>query len=303
MEKINRILVCLDQSPLDVDLIKVANRVCEGVPEAITFINVIREINIPDEVKKEFPKMVEKALEDRKSEIRQEIIKYFSWPNVDVSIEVVQGVPSRAILNYAAKNNVDLIISGRKKNTSGVLMSRLSRFADCSFLIVPPGGKHDLERILVPTDFSDSSKLALEYAVILSGLVKNEVRTYVQHVFSVPTGYRYTGKTFEEFSQIMKDNASKQYEAFIRQVDTKDLSVEPVYSLDKDDDFIQEISRESKRVRANLIIIGARGQTPTSALFIGSRAERMVQMDTKSSLLVVRRRGEKAGFRDFLQDL
>ena len=54
---------------------------------------------------------------------------------------------------------------------------------------------------------------------------------------------------------------------------------------------------------ASLIIVGAKGQTATSALLLGSKAERLVNMDVNSSVLLVREKGEKAGFKEFILEL
>ncbi|MDA1120281.1 MAG: hypothetical protein O2887_07275 [Bacteroidetes bacterium] len=63
----------------------------------------------------------------------------------------------------------------------------------------------------------------------------------------MPTGYHYTGKTFEEFSVIMKKNAEKSYTKFISKIDLKGVDVEAVYSLDKDEDPIELIKETAAR--------------------------------------------------------
>ena len=306
MERFNKILVCLDQSPLDEELIKAAGKICELSPREVTFINVIREFSLPEELKKEFPNFIENAIEERKSQIRENVIKHFTWPDLDVKIKIIQGEPpAKAILSYAGKKDIDLIIAGRKKKStsSGVLMSRLARRADCSFLMIAEGRNFELKKILVPVDFSEHSQLAIEKAVDFSTLVENKVDIYAQNVYTVPSGYRYTGKTFEEFSQIMKENAMKNYEAFIRTIDTKGKEIKSVYSHNDNDDFVSDIRDHAKKHKIDLIIIGARGQTAASMLFIGSQAERIVMMNTNASMLVIRRKGDKAGFRELLQEL
>jgi nucleotide-binding universal stress UspA family protein len=306
MEKFNKILVCLDQSSLDEELIKATGKICELSPREVTFINIIKEFNLPSELLQEFPDFVEKAIEERKEQIRENIIKHFTWPDLDVKIKVIQGEPpAKAILTYAGKKQIDLIISGRKKKStsSGVLMSRLARRADCSFLMIAEGRQFELKKILVPVDFSEHSQLAIEKAVDFSTLVENKVDIYAQNVYTVPSGYHSTGKTLEEFAQIMKENAMKSYESFIRSIDTRGKQIKAVYSLDDNDDFVSEIREYAKKQKIDLIIIGARGRTVASMLFIGSQAERIVMMNTNASMLVIRRQGDKAGFRELLQEL
>lgn len=304
MENYQKILVCLDQTARDISLIKAVSKICELSPREVTFINVLRDFNLPKEMKKEFPKFIDKALKERKKEIRESIKEHFSWPNVDVNIEILQGQLTKAILKFAKHNDIDLIISGRKnKESMGLVRSRLARRANCSFLMVPEGSSFDLERILVPIDFSEYSRIALLNAINLAKFVPHEVEIYAQNIYQVPTGYHYAGKTFEEFAVIMRENAMKDFQSFIRTVDTDGKEIKPIYSHDDNEDFVSDVRDEAENIGASLIIVGAKGQTSASALLIGSKAERLVNMDTKSSMLVVRNKGEKSGFKEFLQEL
>ena len=308
MEKYDRILVCLDQSPLDVEIIRAADRICELSPREIIFINVIRDFTIPEEMLKEFPHFMEQALDERRSQIKSSVLTHFKHTELHFQIEVVQGdSPAKAILQFANGKQIDLIIAGRKKKStsSGVLMSRLARRSDCSFLMIAEGKPFDFTRILVPVDFSEHSALAIMKALDFANLssTPEKVEIFAQNVYTVPSGYHTTGKTHKEFAEIMKENAMKSYEAFIKGIDLAGKKIKPIYSLNDNDEFVSDIREQAKRHKTDLIIIGARGQTATSMLFLGSKAERIVMMHTGASMLVVRRRGDKAGFRDLLQEL
>lgn len=304
MERFKKILVCLDQTPIDNDIIQATNKICELAPREVTFINVIPDFNIPEEMKKTFPNLVEKALEERKEKIRNLLNEKFVWPdNADVVIKVVQGQPAKAILNHSSKGDYDLIVAGKKRGKSGVLRSRLARRSNCSFLGIAEGHQFELKKILVPVDFSDHSKIALEKAVDFARLVTNEVTIYAQNIYTVPSGYHYAGKTYEEFSEIMRDNSEKDYKSFFRTVDNDGKEIHPIYSHNDNDEFVSDIRDKANELEVDLIIIGAKGQTPTSALFIGSKAERIVQMETDSSMLMVRKKGAKSGFMDFIDEL
>ena len=304
MEKYQKIMVCLDQTERDINLIKAASKICELTPREIIFVNVLRDFNLPEEMKKEFPNFIVKAFEDRENEIRKSVKEHFSYSNVDVVIKILQGQPAKILLKYSYEEEIDLIISGRKStNSSGVVRSRLARRADCSFLMIAEGKQLEMERVLVPIDFSNYSRLAIHKAIDLARIVPNEVEIYAQNVFQVPSGYHYAGKTYEEFAGIMKDNAMKNFESFIRTVDTSSKKIKPVYSLDKNENFVSNIRDEADKLKASLIIVGAKGQTGASALLIGSKAERLINMDTNSSMLLVREKGKKAGFKEFIQEL
>ena len=95
----------------------------------------------------------------------------------------------------------------------------------------------------------------------------------------------------------------KEYQSFFRTVENDGKEIEAIYSLNDNDEFVSDIRDEAKARNVDMIIIGAKGQTTASALLIGSKAERIVQMKTDSSMLVVRKKGVKAGFKEFLDEL
>jgi len=304
MESYKKILVCLEYSSLDTELIIAASRLSELQPKEIIFINVIPEFNLPEEVAAQFPNFEENTKKERKAELSEKISKHYpADAKASAKIEILQGQPAKAILKYAAKNKIDLIISGRKKNSLGVVKSRLARRADCSFLMIAEGLPFDLKRILVPVDFSEHSKLAVENAIEIAKIMPRKVEIFAQNVYSVPAGYHYTGKSYEEFAEIMRQNAEKDFKSFIRKVNTQGIKIKPIYSLDDNEDFVSDIKDEARKLEAELIIVGAKGQTSASALFIGSRAERIVMMPVHTSMLVVRKPGDKSGFMDFFQEL
>ncbi len=306
MYNFNRILVGLDQSNMDAQLIDAACKLCQlSGSEEVIFMNLIRDFQMPDELLKQFPDILDKALNDREKEIQEAVEEHFTCPNVKTEFVVRQGQPTREIMKYSANQKVDLIILGRKKNkdSTGVILNRVARRAATSLLILPEGHHVDFQKILVPSDFSDYSKIALEKAIELGNKSGTTAEMVVQNVYQVPSGYHYTGKTFDEFAQIMKDHAENDYAKFTGDLDFGNLKAEVLYSLDKDDDVIGCIYAEAKRKGSDLIVIGAKGRSGATALFIGSKAEKLIQIDSDVPLLVVRPKGKKAGIIEYLQEL
>ena len=122
-------------------------------------------------------------------------------------------------------------------------------------------------------------------------------------MFTVPSGYHYTGKTYEEFTQIMRMHAEINYKKFIRKIDTKGHKIIPVYTQDVNDDPVEEIVAKAKEIDADGIIIGAKGRTAATALFIGSMAERLIQYNDSIPLMVTRPKGKNAGILDYILEI
>ncbi|MEQ9303387.1 MAG: universal stress protein [Marinoscillum sp.] len=309
MYKYNKILVGLDNTEMDQNLIKSTADICKFSGSTIVyFVNVLREMNLPESIRKEFPDLLDQAIAERQKELSKNVSKYFDDLNVEVVVNVVvdQGQVTKSLLKYAGKDKIDLIVLGRKneKKGGGVLVNRMARRMACSLLIIPKGTELKIQNVLVPTDFSDYSKKAMEKAVMLVKKSKNKsAKLIVQNVYQVPVGYHYTGKSFKEFSEIMKDHAKKDFKQFIGSLNIEGINVEQIYSLDKDEDIITDIYKNAKKVKANLIIIGAKGRSATTALFIGSKAEKLIQQDSEIPLLVVRPKGRIAGFMELIKEL
>ena len=107
----------------------------------------------------------------------------------------------------------------------------------------------------------------------------------------------------QEFAEVMKANAQKDYKRFIKQIDTEGLNIEVVYSLDTNDNPVTDIVDFANYYRPGVIIIGVKGRTSTTALFIGSRAEHLIQQNSQIPMMVVRPKGKNAGILDLLKEI
>lgn len=306
MYLIKKLIVCLDQTSLDQTLIQYAAFIAKVNPiKKIYFANVIKNLSVPKEVLEEFPNLIESMINERIEAMQSEVKKHFpEIKGISLNFVVKEGTLSKKILKLAEEKSADLILIGRKVNLpgTGVASSRLARRASCGLLIVPEGTKPRVSKLLVPSDFSDYSKDALEEAILIS---KNQGNASIicQNVFSIPSGYHFTGKTYEEFKEIMQMHAEINFKKFIRKIDAKGIKITPVYTLDDDDDPVQEIVSKALEIKADLIIIGAKGKTAATALFIGSIAERLIKFNDSLPLLVTRQKGKNAGILDYILEI
>jgi len=306
MYNFNKILVALDHTDLDKELIEASAFLSLlAHTEEVHFIHVIKNVDIPKSIKKEFPNLIKDALRDRKDEIQRNVDRYFVNKKSKIKIEIKSGQVTKSILKYSATQDIDLILLGRKNNDNGggVIIQRLARRAGCSLVIIPKGFKGRIRSILVPIDFSSHAKDALLQAI---NLIKDEIpktKIITQNVYQVPSGYHYAGKSFSEFAKIMKENAQKDYEAFVKNLNTEGLKIDPVYALDRHDNIISVIYKTAKRTKVDVIVVGAKGINSTAALFIGSSAEKLIQVDADIPVMIVRPKGKQKGILDFLMEL
>ncbi|MEQ9297406.1 MAG: universal stress protein [Cyclobacteriaceae bacterium] len=308
MNTFENILVGLDNTAMDIELIRSVKHISsKASTKKILFTHVIRTANISDSLLKEFPNLIEDAIRDRKESLWASIAKEFGESDKSkLELRVVQGQPTKEVMKLVSKEEVDLVVVGRKKSrpNGGVIINRLARRAACSLLVIPEGkSDFQLNKILVPIDFSVHAHMALDCASTLSKQCDRDAEIITQNVFSVPAGYHYTGKTYTEFAEIMKDNAKKDYEQFISDIDIDLSKVKNFYTQDKNDDIIETIYRTAKKLKVDTIMVGAKGRTATTALFIGSAAEKLIQYDTDIPLFVIRPKGKNAGILEYLKEL
>ena len=306
MYSFNKLIVALDNTPHDSTLVEAASFIStlSGTKE-VCFINIVKDLNIPKKISAEFPDIVNNAIKERREKIEKVIAAKFTYKRAKTSVEIKSGNPTSAILKHSIENDIDLILVGRKNRTKdgGTIITRLARKAACSLLVIPENYPSDVKKILVPIDFSEYSIEALEQAIDLAIPHLPNVKIYVQNVYQVPYGYHYTGKSFDEFADIMRENAEKDFKAFISTIDTHKVDLEPIYTLDRTDNIISKIYSAGISLDVDAIIFGAKGRTDTTAIFIGSSAEKLIHIDSTIPLMVVRPKGRRAGIIEMLKDI
>lgn len=307
MYPIKKMIVCLDQSPLDQTLIAFAGAIAKvNQVKKIYFTNVIKNFGLPKEMLEEFPDLIEKMVGERRTAMENTVHKYLDpQKGLEVSFVVKEGNLSKKILKLAEEKSVDLILLGKKAALvgTGVASQRMARRATCSLLLVPEDAKPKFTRLLVPSDFSEHSKTALEEGILWAKKQGLKTELFFQNVFTIPSGYYFTGKSLEEFTDQLKAHAAANFKKFIRKIDTKGIKITPIYTPDQDDNPIQEIVATALAQKADVILIGAKGNTASTALHIGSLAERLIQYNNRVPLLVSRPKGKNAGVLDYLLEI
>lgn len=296
----------MDTSEADKTLLKFITMMANASQtKEVHFFNSIRTMNIPEDVLKDFPDIKKKTIEERKQQITDLVEATLPADILSmVQVHIQEGSPSRGILNFVEDHNIDLVIMGRHKDFvgGGILSNRLARRAACSLFIVPENSEPAVGHILVPCDYSPHSKIAMEEAILIAR--KYSVpKVTCQNVYTVPGGYHYSGKTYEEFAEVMEKNAAKQFKKFMSDIDHEGVNIEPVYTLDENDDPVEDIVHYANKTKPDALIIGVKGRTATTALFIGSKAEQLIQLNSQIPMLVVRPKGNNAGIMDLLKEI
>lgn len=149
-----------------------------------------------------------------------------------------------------------------------------------------------VETILVPTDFSENAQLAFEHACDLAGQLGARVSLlHVQDESTLRTaikeGLMRSDSTDEELETGVQQLAEMRFSSMIAGMSGQET---PVHRKLLRGDPVTQILEYAEEIRANLIVVGMRGNTPLEKLrstVLGSVAERLIAR-SPCPLLVVR---------------
>lgn len=303
MEDLKRVLVALDLTEMDETLVRYVARLSNEIDlDKIYFFNVMKNMELPDKIAEKYPDLVAPMDEATKNEIQYTINEEAgNQLRGDVEIKVTDGNRAEKILKWAKIKEVDLIVMGRKSGLEGqgIVSGKVVKLAPCSVIFVPEVLPEALFNLVVPIDYSPSSKLAFQFSLNMAKKIPGLKLTCL-NVYNVPSGYHYSGKSFEEFVEIMKQNAEESFNEFISEFDTKGINVEPKYVLDKKNDVAKKIYQFALKNKASAIAVGSKGRTQVAAVLIGSIAEKLINLNSQIPTIVVKQRRHNM---DFLEAL
>ncbi|MDH5739607.1 MAG: universal stress protein [Nitrospira sp.] len=233
---------------------------------------------------------------------------------ISVHTRIATGIPSEEVLSVATGEDPDLIVVGTRGKTGlahvllGSTAERIIRRAPCPVLAVRAEGQGgepveksrrgptELERILVPVDFSDCSLDALEYGALVAQRSKASVK--ILHVLE-PVSY---GLDFTLPNRAKRESIKTAHERRL-----SDL-VSALTSAGIPSDFLllgglptDSILDAARTQPADLIVMGTHGRRGLSHALFGSIAESVLR---KSScpVLTVRSLKFRPGYRRVVSD-
>jgi nucleotide-binding universal stress UspA family protein len=160
---------------------------------------------------------------------------------------------------------------------------------------VRPGHSKEIEmieKILVPTDGSETSRKAAKYAYSLAALSGGSVT-----LLSVIHRNAFIGKPTIPATET-PTHIVEPLEDFLRQAAQQDMQeLEKLgeqkrirtNSVIRYGHPVEEIIREAEKEKADLIVMGSHGKSALTAALLGSVTFGVIHTDTKTPVLIVRR--------------
>jgi len=219
-----------------------------------------------------------------------------------LSFAIKPNSPATEILDFASNKNIDLLVVGKKKELKGkgIAAQQIVRRIQCSVVFIPEKPKMRLNEILVCNDFSNFSKLAMGEAILLAQ-INPDATIFCEHVFHIPEKKYRPDMSTAAFKQLILDHSAKKYNECISEIDTKDVHITPMFTPDNDWPIVQVIKDMAHRKHVDIIIIGSKGKSTESTIFIGTTAEKMTRVDFGCPLLIVKKKEEEFNFANIMK--
>ncbi len=291
MEKMKNLLVCVDLSEMDEVLMKYASMVSKLLDsEKIFFLHAMPSDSLSIEEK-----------EDLVSQIKNNTQQFFEGnSNIEQHIELKVQPCADDFSKVVENNDIDLVIVGRKLNAEGncTTPKALLKEVACSTLFVPESAIAEINKIIVPVDFSGESEHDIELAIDFAK--KNRAEIIFNNVYTVPSGYSSMGKSYEEYAAIMRKNAQNSFEKFITKFDLNNILYSSIYVLDDDKKPADKIYAAAKSENADIIIIDSKGKSFVASILLGSVTEELTDYDNEIPLFIIKDEEESVGFLEAL---
>jgi nucleotide-binding universal stress UspA family protein len=217
------------------------------------------------------------------------VLKYRTDGNVS-ALEPRTGIAYEEICEAARELKSDLIVvathgyTGYKRVFLGSTAERVAQHSPCPILVVRQRINHwngsidprtrtgfRLTKILVPTDFSKCSQIALKYGVQLAREFGAELRLiHVINPHAYPFGDLYAALDSAELMREMADAAQKRMRSMAEKAKTRN-SVRLIHGLPA-----AEICVAANK-DVDLVVISTHGRTGLGHILIGSVAEHVVR--------------------------
>ncbi len=211
-----------------------------------------------------------RAARDR---ISRDLVK--DRPDMDIAVYVETGSPDEVTLSAARETGADLIVTGVARDSLfsrlllGNTVERLIRKSPVPVLIVRDRAFEPYQNIVVATDFSASSRVALESAAHLFP----DAGITLFNAYDIPfAGYLNNSEIEKEFAVYGNDAADK----FVDEADIPDASRERVVRIIEKgvpETLLRDYAEKSRR---HLTVVGTHGGGIVYDTVIGSTARKII---------------------------
>ena len=301
MEMFNRIMVALDHTYFDREILQFVNQMTALVnPEKIYFVHVDRNLEMPDYLNFEYSQSNTAVITPKdellKETIKKEVIKHCGyWDNNLMKIIIAEGRPLHELLHWSKVKKIDLIFVGNKKISegSGITGNKLAREANCSIMFVPEGAQFPLNNVLIPFDFSGNADQALKTGLLIKKM-SDDINLTALHVFDVPMFNDYNiSVNYNELVDEVRVFKEKSFKEYLEKEGLDKCEIKPVLLENANGRTAKYINDYILENKVDFTIIGAKGHSAWDAFLMGSVTEKLLSLNTTNPIMVLRKKNRE----------
>lgn len=297
MDKLNHWLVGLDLSKMDDILIGYTNFLTSVItPKTITFFHVIRSQEVADEMIDMFPELEDQDdFEDAiREDINQKINTHLTGTDAEIRVIIKNGRPTDEIIGMMDTLNPDLMIIGKKTGYTGrgTVARRILRYVPSSILFVPETSRYQLDKVLVPVDFSEESARAVRAAIHLSEKQKGAVTA--QHIYNYPARF---------FPYMPEDDDREKMENYLKQKKEEFINnhnipgqVDFEFSLNIEGSKMDQIYDQTVLDQTDMIVAASKANKKASSIFREDFTDKMAYYRFGIPLLIEKNKENQKKF-------
>lgn len=275
MKRFKSLLVPIGLHGCDSEAIRWAAKVSQlAESDDVLFFHAVDVPEVPEKLKERYENADphNKNLQARLKELVKE--NWDGFAQTKIRFKVVNAVSEVfAVLQEVLDQNSDLIIVGRDAYGRDMPI-RLARKATCSVMAVPTGSAAKLESILVPTDFSEYSKVAMDVALAFAES-EHLKSLHSLHVYDLGAFSGRVTLPESELISMAEEFAEEKHTVFVEGLATSDVTVET--HLVRQKTIPAGVLQCLNENGIDMIVAGCRGRNTVTALLLGSNAEELLK--------------------------
>lgn len=260
----------------------------------IYFLHVEHNLELPNSIQEEFAHLIAPIDENIEGMMRESVAEYFDIESDHCQFLIREGHVYEEILHCAHIKDVDLIVMGRKKESTRHkhLSSRLTEQGPCSILLVPEKTMPEVHEIIVPTDFSDQSVKSIRLAETLAQEFLADLRCI--HFYNYASGYLKNGSSTAELRKAVKVHSHQQWENLKM---GKDLKKNLLCDfIENEGNKEEQCLARARHIGSDLMILSSKGRNASASILLGSFARELTEINRSIPLLILKEKNENLTF-------
>jgi nucleotide-binding universal stress UspA family protein len=274
------VVVAVDFSTCSAAASRAALRLARAFGARLTFLHVIAPLAVDPEVVLnwgDFPERRRAAAESQLREWRLEQTGGFAADD-----EVLEGRPGDVLVRRVTELAADLLVLGRRGQTSGALAgeqlgstaARVLRHAVCPVWVTGDDGETEgLKQLVLATDYSPAAEVAVPVAAGLAAFFGARLTVVnVQEPMALPGQLEYQRHGAE--IEVRRERAAAELDVWRARhlAAAADGAAEALEGA-----AAPALCRAARRLRADLVVLASRGRTGWLRVLLGSTAERVAE--------------------------